>query len=266
MWLNKWLLKYQLNAKSGPNYPGIPYKCDSRCVLTFYQFPAPFRGHKLVFHGAPPVRSNLSISFQMFQFCYRIVEYCNKLYGGAIIFIPHLKVRSDRVGGARQATNGRITESVRTNVLIEYFTISAPCLDQFAKSWARWKEDIELFQMSLRKLKLAQIARRHGAKCASFERSQCPLSNEPKILQIGQEMAELWTKTCEIFTDLVNIYRLPGLKDLPCFEFSPIAFESRDLKFCSWVDHVEFYLTAKFQVSISPGGGAMTVGNFTKPK
>ena len=43
----------------------------------------------------------------------------------------------------------------------------------------------------------------------SFERSQCPLSNEPKILQIGQEMAELWTKTCEILSDLVNIYRLP---------------------------------------------------------
>ena len=26
-------------------------------------------------------------------------------------------------------------------------------------------------------------------------RSQFPLSNEPKILQIGQEMAELWPKT-----------------------------------------------------------------------
>eukprot|EP00116_Pleurobrachia_bachei_P012777 sb/3473039/ len=43
----------------------------------------------------------------------------------------------------------------------------------------------------------------------SFERSQCPLSKEPKILQIGLEMAELWAKTCKIFTDLVNIYRLP---------------------------------------------------------
>ena len=33
-----------------------------------------------------------------------------------------------------------------------------------------------------------------------FERSQCPLSNEPKIFQIGQDMAELWpkmSKKCE---------------------------------------------------------------------
>ena len=44
---------------------------------------------------------------------------------------------------------------------------------------------------------------------SSFERSQCPLSNEPKFLQIGQEMAELLGKTCEILTDLVSIYRLP---------------------------------------------------------
>ena len=65
---------------------------------------------------------------------------------------------------------------------------------------------------------MAQNARfrHHAAQFApififlsSFERSQCPLSNEPKILQIGQEMAELWAKTCEILTDLVNIYRLP---------------------------------------------------------
>ena len=31
----------------------------------------------------------------------------------------------------------------------------------------------------------------------SFERSQFPLSNEPKILQIGQEKAELWPKTTQ---------------------------------------------------------------------
>eukprot|EP00116_Pleurobrachia_bachei_P018762 sb/3479024/ len=59
--------------------------------------------------------------------------------------------------------------------------------------------------------------RHHAAQFApififlgSFERSKCPLSNEPKILQIGQEMAKLWAKTCEILTDLVNIYRLPS--------------------------------------------------------
>ena len=34
---------------------------------------------------------------------------------------------------------------------------------------------------------------------SSFDRSQCPLSNEPKILQIGWEMAELWR-----YIDLVD--------------------------------------------------------------
>eukprot|EP00116_Pleurobrachia_bachei_P011128 sb/3471390/ len=113
-----------------------------------------------------------------------------------------------------------------------FLLITQSFLDQFAKSLTHWKEDIETFQMSSRKLKLAQIARPKTCEIlsdlvniyrlpkwfsgkvlmliiflptahfalififlGSFERSQCPLSNEPKILQIGQEMAELWTKT-----------------------------------------------------------------------
>eukprot|EP00116_Pleurobrachia_bachei_P008144 sb/3468406/ len=47
-----------------------------------------------------------------------------------------------------------------------YLAITQPFLDQFAKSWVHWKEDIEIFQMSLRKSKSAQIARLNGAKCA----------------------------------------------------------------------------------------------------
>eukprot|EP00116_Pleurobrachia_bachei_P018330 sb/3478592/ len=39
-----------------------------------------------------------------------------------------------------------------------------------------------------------------------------------------------------------------------------------DLKFCCEVELDMIYLIAKFQVSISSGGGAMNVGNFTKPK
>eukprot|EP00116_Pleurobrachia_bachei_P016663 sb/3476925/ len=39
----------------------------------------------------------------------------------------------------------------------------------------------------------------------------------------------------------------------------------RDLKFCSEVELDMIYPTIKFQVSISSGGGGMTVGNSTNP-
>eukprot|EP00116_Pleurobrachia_bachei_P009006 sb/3469268/ len=48
--------------------------------------------------------------------------------------------------------------------LWRYTAITQPFLNQFAKSWAHWKEDIEIYQMRSRKSKLAQIARRSGEK------------------------------------------------------------------------------------------------------
>eukprot|EP00116_Pleurobrachia_bachei_P016994 sb/3477256/ len=49
---------------------------------------------------------------------------------------------------------------------VSYSAITQPFLDQFAKSWIHWEEDIEIFQMSPRKSKSAQIARLNGVKCA----------------------------------------------------------------------------------------------------
>eukprot|EP00116_Pleurobrachia_bachei_P003439 sb/3463701/ len=45
--------------------------------------------------------------------------------------------------------------------LCRYTAIIQPFLNQFAKSWAHWKEDIEIYQMRSGKSKLAQIARRN---------------------------------------------------------------------------------------------------------
>eukprot|EP00116_Pleurobrachia_bachei_P005320 sb/3465582/ len=44
----------------------------------------------------------------------------------------------------------------------------------------------------------------------SFERAQCPLSNEPMMKQFGQEMAELWPKTARARTPL-TLGRRPGV-------------------------------------------------------
>ena len=90
---------------------------------------------------------------------------------------------------------------------------------------------------------MAQNARfrHHAAQFApififlsAFEKSQCPLSNEPKVLQICQEMAELLGKTCEILSDLVNIYRLPSLSVSQC------VFSSGVTKFV-WYKWYNYY-------------------------
>eukprot|EP00116_Pleurobrachia_bachei_P018655 sb/3478917/ len=48
-------------------------------------------------------------------------------------------------------------------------------------------------------------------KNLGLERPQCPhyISNEPKILKNGQEMAELWPKQFKVIRKRVNLYRLP---------------------------------------------------------
>eukprot|EP00116_Pleurobrachia_bachei_P012464 sb/3472726/ len=62
-------------------------------------------------------------------------------------------------------------------------------LRQFLFYCAHLKELDVLFPTSPRFCKLAKKWLSYGQK------PRCPLSNEPKILQIGQEMAELWSKT-----------------------------------------------------------------------
>eukprot|EP00116_Pleurobrachia_bachei_P018079 sb/3478341/ len=57
-----------------------------------------------------------------------------------------------------------IVSSIDQPSLWRYTAITQPFLNQFAKSWAHWKEDIEIYQKSSRNSKLAQIARNCAAQ------------------------------------------------------------------------------------------------------
>ena len=102
--------------------------------------------------------------------------------------------------------------------------ITQPFLGQIASSWARWNEGMKLFPYSASFSKLLEKWRRNGRAIVQMykltkltkrlrrrilrhnaaisvpisifsscmDRARCPLSNEPKIKQFGQETAELW--------------------------------------------------------------------------
>ena len=69
------------------------------------------------------------------------------------------------IRASNRATNRYFRRTIRAaNLLFDarLFYQGQPFLDQFAKPWAHWKEDTQIFQISARKWKLVQNARRYG--------------------------------------------------------------------------------------------------------
>ena len=56
---------------------------------------------------------------------------------------------------------------------------------------------------------------------SAFERAQCPLSNESKMKQFGQEMAELWPKTARART-----YMCQKVGDFTAYHFFRDPYEA----------------------------------------
>eukprot|EP00116_Pleurobrachia_bachei_P016755 sb/3477017/ len=105
----------------------------------------------------------------------------------------HVQIEGGCQGGALGCST--CSSSIDRPSLWRYTAITQPFLNQFAKSWAHWKEDIEIYQW-----RKSAIVRKILIRCrwaaqfapiliflSALDRSQCKclLSNEPKILQIG---------------------------------------------------------------------------------